>query len=69
MTLYIEESNDSLLTEKHKFWQSHVSAWEQSGGNQAEYCRDHELNIKIFGYWKRKLLRTSEGGKPKGVRP
>jgi len=41
--------------EKHQFWQNHVAAWEQSGISQSEYCSRQGLNIKIFGYWKRKL--------------
>ena len=47
--------------DKHQFWQNHVEAWEQSGIRQSEYCSRQGLNIKVFGYWKRKLCCTSAG--------
>jgi len=43
--------------DKHQYWKPHVEAWEQSGVRQSEYCSRHGLNIKVFGYWKRKLCR------------
>src|SRR3990172_9599561 len=48
--------------EKHRFWQNHVTAWEQSGIRQSEYCSRQGLNIKVFGYWKRKLCRNKPAG-------
>jgi len=47
--------------DKHQFWQNHVAAWEQSGIRQSEYCSRQGLNIKVFGYWKRKLYRKPAG--------
>ena len=47
--------------EKHRFWQNHVATWEQSGIRQSEYCSRQGLNIKVFGYWKRKLCRKPSG--------
>jgi len=51
----IEENDEIQNQEKMHFWQPHIRAWEESGVSQAEYCRRQGLNIKIFGYWKRKL--------------
>ena len=48
--------------DKHQFWQGHVAVWEQSGISQSEYCRRQGLNIKLFGYWKRKLCRKPASG-------
>ena len=53
------ESRDNQ--DKQPFWQDHVAAWEQSGIRQSEYCSRQGLNIKIFGYWKRKLCRKPAG--------
>lgn len=53
--------NEDGVNEKYKFWQSHVYAREQSGIRQTNYCSREGLSIKIFGYWKRKLLNKSEG--------
>ncbi len=54
-------NEDEKYGEKHQYWQSHISAWKQSGISQADFCRRHGLNIKIFGYWKRKLCSRPEG--------
>ena len=48
--------------DKQQFWQDHVEAWKQSGTSQAEYCRRHDLSIKVFGYWKRKMCRKPAAG-------
>jgi hypothetical protein len=32
----------------HTQWRQHVEAWRESGLSQAEYCRQHGLNLKIF---------------------
>jgi len=46
--------------EKPSFWQSQVSSWRRSRLSQAQFCRDHNLKVRDFGYWKRKLSWTSE---------
>ena len=48
--------------DKQQFWQDHVAVWEQSGIRQSEYCHRQGLNIKVFGYWKRKLCRKPAAG-------
>lgn len=53
----VENGNNQ---DKHQFWQLHINAWKQSGMSQADFCRRHGLDIKIFGYWKRKLVSKSE---------
>ena len=45
---------------KQKHWQEHLLAWEQSGTSQTDYCRAHNLNIKTFAYWRRKLVKGAE---------
>ena len=39
-----------------QFWEDHVNHWNKTSLSQASYCQEHELSIKRFGYWKRKLL-------------
>lgn len=36
-------------------WRSHIQAWQRSGLSQAGYCRQHDLVLSRFGYWRRKL--------------
>lgn len=55
MSKEFEECKGVGVTEKNKFWQSHIESWEHSGITQADYCRRNELSIKVFGYRKRKL--------------
>lgn len=50
--------NPNNPTELNLFWQSHIEAWQSSGLTQAAYCKENDLIIHRFGYWKRKLLDT-----------
>ncbi len=56
------ESENRNNQERQQFWQDHVKEWEQSGTSQADYCRRQDLNIKLFGYWKRKLCKKPAAG-------
>ena len=51
--------------EKGSFWQDHINSWQQSGLNQAEYCRQQGLGAASFTYWKKKLSLASN----KSTRP
>lgn len=55
MSSNLEECREVGVTERYKFWQSHIESWKQSGKTQSDFCRDNGLGIKVFGYWKRKL--------------
>lgn len=37
---------------KEQFWQEHFAAWEVSSLSQAEYCKQHELKLANFTYWR-----------------
>lgn len=56
-----EESKEVHYQDKQSFWEPHIRGWKESGISQADYCRDQELNIRVFGYWKRKLCRKTPG--------
>jgi len=43
-----------------QFWSDHVNHWHTTSVSQASYCQEHELSIKRFGYWKRKLLGATQ---------
>jgi len=45
--------------EKPSYWQAQVSSWRGSGLSQAQFCRDHNLKVRDFGYWKRKFSQSS----------
>jgi hypothetical protein len=36
-------------------WRRHLVAWRDSGLSQASYCRQHDVSLPCFGYWRGKL--------------
>ncbi|HLF67594.1 MAG TPA: IS66 family insertion sequence element accessory protein TnpB [Gammaproteobacteria bacterium] len=42
-------------SQKEIFWQQHIQAWQRGSLSQTEYCRQHELSLATFGYWRRRL--------------
>ena len=36
-------------------WAAQVACWQSSGLSQNAWCREHNVTISQFGYWKRKL--------------
>ena len=48
--------NTDNPTELKSFWQSHIKQWQNSGLAQATYCKENDLIVHRFGYWKRKLV-------------
>jgi len=40
--------------ELKKFWEAHIDAWKETALTQTAYCREHELSVHRFSYWKRK---------------
>jgi hypothetical protein len=43
------------MSKKAQFWRPHVEAWHCSGKGPTAYCRQHGLDMKRFGYWRRRL--------------
>ena len=43
-------------------WPAHIARWKESGLTQAEYCRQNELRLHAFGYWKRKYAGNESEG-------
>ena len=42
--------------EKRRFWKKHIEAWKDSGLNQRQYCKHHQLKHHRFVYWKKKFI-------------
>lgn len=40
---------------KRQFWSEHLLGWQASGQSQREYCRERDLKLSGFGYWRRRL--------------
>ncbi len=37
------------------YWNEIIQKWQQSGCNMTEFCRQEDLSIHTFKYWKYKL--------------
>jgi hypothetical protein len=40
---------------KAAFWKRHLAAWRDSGLSQAAYCRQQDVSLSSFGYWRGKF--------------
>ena len=52
-------SRQNQRTKKQKYWQRHIEQWSQSGLSQATYCRERNLKIKSFTYFKSRLKKKN----------
>jgi len=50
------------MTNRAKYWQRMVVAWEASGLSQADFCRRRGLKAVTFAWWKRQLVGTPGHG-------
>lgn len=41
---------------KRSYWQAHINEWSKSGVTQKSFCRENNLSLATFGYWRKKLL-------------
>lgn len=50
-------------SQKHKYWQQHIRAWQRSGLSQAAYCHAQQLSLASFGYWRKRCaaIASAEG--------
>ena len=50
---------DSSKTDiKAQYWNEHFTAWEASGLSQVEYCKQHNLKLANFTYWRTRSNKT-----------
>lgn len=52
-------SRQNQLTKKQRYWQRYIEQWSQSGLSQAAYCRERNLKIKSFTYFKSRLKKKN----------
>ncbi len=51
-------SRQNQQTKKQKCWQRHIKKCSRSGLSQAAYCREYNLKIKSFTYFKSILKKN-----------
>lgn len=49
---------------KREYWHSHFEQWRTSGLSAAAYCRQSELRITTFYYWKSVFEKPAEKKAP-----
>jgi hypothetical protein len=54
-SLPISYRGSSTEESEPDYWKNHLQQWRQSGLNQAEYCRRHNLKYSRFYKWKDRL--------------
>jgi hypothetical protein len=50
----MNEARIAERQEKQQYWDEHLSRWNESGLSQSAYCREHQLNLHRFIYWKKR---------------
>lgn len=50
------QKTSESLTPRGRFWRKHVQQWGRSGATQVQYCKEHELSVAAFRWWRRKLV-------------
>jgi hypothetical protein len=48
------------LDDKEPYWTKQVTLWKRSGLSQAAFCREYNLSLSRFLYWRKKLMSSSE---------
>ncbi len=54
-----ETTRQEEIKDKREHWRAHSEAWQESGQTQGEYCKQHELKLKTFAYWRRRFKAES----------
>jgi hypothetical protein len=50
----------SMTTDdKHHYWNTQISNWQQSGMPQRQFCAESKLRYSTFCYWRTKLTQTN----------
>ena len=45
------------LTKRGRYWLRHIRRWQRSHSTQCEYCRQRDLSITAFRWWRSELVR------------
>lgn len=48
------QGTQNRISQRQIFWQTHIEQWSHSGLSQVAYCRQNNLKIKSFVYFKAK---------------
>jgi hypothetical protein len=63
------QKTSKSLSPRGRFWRKHVQQWQRSGATQSQYCREQDLSIAAFHWWRRKLAPGQPGVDPQKEQP
>ena len=64
------QKTSKSLSPRGRFWLKHVQQWQRSQGLQIQYCKEHNLSVTAFRWWRRKLIHDGQVLDPEpGVQP
>lgn len=49
------ETAPKSLSKRGQHWLKHIEHWQSSNTTQIQYCRDQDLSVSAFRWWKRQL--------------
>lgn len=52
--------NSRIDEKKRVYWSSKLKAWQSSGLSAPKFCKQQNLSIHVFKYWKQKLSKVFE---------
>jgi hypothetical protein len=51
------QKSSQLLSTRGRFWRKRVQQWQRSNTTQIQYCKEHNLSVTAFRWWRRKLTQ------------
>ncbi|MBT4288441.1 MAG: hypothetical protein HOD92_14025 [Deltaproteobacteria bacterium] len=63
------QSHADSVRIKRNLWKHHIESWKNSSLSQAAYCRQHNLKVYDFQYWKKRFKPTQETAHPSKLLP
>lgn len=55
--------------EKSEYWGKQVDLWKASGLTQPQFCKQHELTLSTFTYWRSRIYRQTRAKQNKQLLP
>ena len=50
------QKTSKSLNPRGRLWLKHVQQWQRSDTTQIQYCKEHNLSVTAFRWWRRKLM-------------
>ena len=51
------QKTSKSVNPRGRLWLKHVQQWQRSDTTQIQYCKEHNLSVTAFRWWRRKLTQ------------